>query len=49
MTSIKTVISPCNDCDDNDKDRYPGNTEKCDGKDNDCNNVAGRPRRRVRQ
>ena len=27
----------CLDCDDNDRDRYPGLTEVCDGKDNDCN------------
>jgi len=26
------------DCDDNDADRYPGNPEVCDGKDNDCAN-----------
>lgn len=26
------------DCDDNDAGRYPGNTEVCDGLDNDCNN-----------
>lgn len=24
------------DCNDNDKDMFPGNPEKCDGKDNDC-------------
>ncbi|MBW2991576.1 hypothetical protein KY348_07815 [Candidatus Woesearchaeota archaeon] len=26
----------CDDCDDTDPNNYPGNTEVCDGKDNDC-------------
>ena len=26
-----------NDCDDNDNNNFPGNTEDCDGADNDCN------------
>ena len=31
------------DCDDSDADRYPGNIEICDGKDNDCNGIADYP------
>jgi hypothetical protein len=31
------------DCDDSDPDMYPGNTEICDRKDNDCNGVADAP------
>jgi hypothetical protein len=27
------------DCDDNDANNYPGNTEVCDGQDNDCNGL----------
>jgi len=34
-------VSTCdNDCDDNDDDNYPGNTEVCDGQDNDCTGAA---------
>jgi photosystem II stability/assembly factor-like uncharacterized protein len=29
-----------NDCDDSDANNYPGNTEICDGLDNDCNDAA---------
>ena len=28
------------DCDDNDPDNYPGNTEVCDGSDNNCNGLV---------
>jgi hypothetical protein len=34
-------ISPGDDCDDEDANNYPGNTEACDGQDNDCD--AGTP------
>ncbi|ODS35834.1 hypothetical protein BEH94_05620 [Candidatus Altiarchaeales archaeon WOR_SM1_SCG] len=27
----------CGDCNDSDRDMFPGNNETCDGKDNDCN------------
>ncbi len=30
-------VASSDDCDDGDPDIYPGNTETCDGKDNDCN------------
>jgi nitrous oxidase accessory protein NosD len=33
----------CADCDDNDPANYPGNTEVCDGQDNDCNLLADFP------
>jgi uncharacterized protein (TIGR03382 family) len=29
-----------NDCDDNDANNYPGNTEVCDGQDNDCDSLV---------
>ncbi|MHC4445082.1 MAG: thrombospondin type 3 repeat-containing protein [Planctomycetota bacterium] len=32
--------SPTTDCDDSDPDNYPGNTEVCDGQDNDCDNLV---------
>src|SRR5690606_25579754 len=28
------------DCDDADPDNFPGNTEVCDGQDNNCNNMV---------
>lgn len=28
------------DCDDTDPNNYPGNTERCDGQDNDCDNLV---------
>jgi Putative metal-binding motif/Beta-propeller repeat len=30
-------VGNSSDCDDSDQDKFLGNTEKCDGKDNDCN------------
>ncbi|MEZ4320096.1 MAG: putative metal-binding motif-containing protein [Myxococcota bacterium] len=33
-------VATCVDCDDADPDNFPGNTEACDGIDNDCNGVA---------
>ena len=29
-------VTDCDDCDDSDPDNFPGNTEVCDGDDNDC-------------
>jgi len=31
------------DCDDYDGNNYPGNSEQCDGQDNDCNLIADAP------
>jgi len=33
-------VGNCEDCDDTDKLRFPGNPEVCDGIDNDCNEVC---------
>lgn len=33
-------VSDFSDCDDTDPENYPGNTEVCDGKDNDCDGVV---------
>jgi hypothetical protein len=33
-------VDAMDDCDDNDADNFPGNTETCDGADNDCDGVA---------
>ena len=33
------VAAACGDCDDNDPNNYPGNTEVCDGGDNDCDGL----------
>jgi len=34
------VLTPGPDCDDDDEERFPTNTEVCDAKDNDCNDIA---------
>lgn len=36
LNSQTTYSSTIDDCDDNNKQRFPGNTELCDGIDNDC-------------
>ncbi len=33
-------VDNCSDCDDQNNHRYPGNTEVCDGLDNDCNDLC---------
>jgi hypothetical protein len=33
-------VDECSDCDDDDADNYPGNTEICDGQDNDCDGAV---------
>ena len=33
----------CQDCDDDDRDNYPGNNERCDGRDNDCDDRIDEP------
>ena len=38
-TAIGSCLGSADDCDDNDSFTYPGATEICDGKDNDCNGV----------
>ncbi len=35
-----SCLTPNDDCDDNDGANYPGNTEPCDGQDNDCDGLV---------
>ncbi len=36
-------VDVCADCDDEDAHNFPGNAERCDGRDNDCNEVVDDP------
>ena len=37
--SVGSCEQPADDCEDNNPDNFPGNTEICDGQDNDCDNL----------
>jgi len=39
-SQIIGLVSNDGDCNDNDPDNYPGNTESCDGADENCNNAV---------
>ena len=38
-SDLASFVTDYTDCDDDDPDNYPGNTEVCDGADNDCNGL----------
>ncbi len=36
-------VNVCQDCDDTNRENYPGNAERCDGRDNDCDGMIDEP------